>query len=151
MQIWTSPQIDNHTNVPPLSFLQAGCPFCHPTNSIKALKAQALKPVPEETFTHTYHGHQSSLICFLHLLWSTASSLFNLRSWQSFFHNLSPSFLWSTSWAGTLHFILHAFLHLLLFAAHAHTIATCFAVVQWLCHLILVSLSALYLELYLVA
>ena len=34
--------------------------------------------------THTYHGHQSSLICFLHLLRTTASSLFNLRAWQSF-------------------------------------------------------------------
>ena len=30
------------------------------------------------------HSHQSSLICFLHLLQSTASSLFNLRDWQSF-------------------------------------------------------------------
>jgi len=28
-----------------------------------------------------------------------------------FFHNLSPSFLWSTSWPATLHFILHTFLH----------------------------------------
>jgi len=28
-----------------------------------------------------------------------------------FFHNLSPSFLWSTSWSCTLHFILHTFLH----------------------------------------
>jgi len=28
-----------------------------------------------------------------------------------FFHNLSPSFLWSTSWSGTLHFILHTFLY----------------------------------------
>ena len=28
-----------------------------------------------------------------------------------FFHNLSPSSLWSTSWCGTLHFILHTFLH----------------------------------------
>jgi len=34
--------------------------------------------------THTYRGHQSSLICFLHLVWSTAHSLFNLRAWQSF-------------------------------------------------------------------
>jgi len=37
---------DNHTNIPmipSLSFLQAGCPSCHPTNSIKALKAQALR------------------------------------------------------------------------------------------------------------
>jgi len=28
-----------------------------------------------------------------------------------FFHNLAPSFLWSTSWPGTLHFILHTLLH----------------------------------------
>jgi len=34
--------------------------------------------------THTYSGHQSSLICFLDLLQSTASSLFNLRARQSF-------------------------------------------------------------------
>jgi len=34
--------------------------------------------------THTYHGHQSSLICFLHLLWFMASSLFSLHDWQSF-------------------------------------------------------------------
>ena len=30
---------DNHASTPPLSFLQAGCPSCHPTNSIKVLKA----------------------------------------------------------------------------------------------------------------
>jgi len=29
---------DNHANIPPLSFLQAGCPSCRPTNSVKALK-----------------------------------------------------------------------------------------------------------------
>ena len=34
--------------------------------------------------THTYHGHDLSLICFLHLLQSTTSSLFNLRARQSF-------------------------------------------------------------------
>ena len=33
-------QTDNHASTPPLSFLQAGCPSCRPTNSIKALKAQ---------------------------------------------------------------------------------------------------------------
>jgi len=38
MQICTSPQTDNHASTPPLSFLQARCPSCHPTNSIKALK-----------------------------------------------------------------------------------------------------------------
>jgi len=39
MQVCTSLQIDNHTSTPLLSFLQAGCPFCRPTNSVKALKA----------------------------------------------------------------------------------------------------------------
>ena len=32
-------QTDNHASTPPLSFLQAGCPSCCPTNSVKALKA----------------------------------------------------------------------------------------------------------------
>ena len=38
MQICTLPQTDNHAGIPPLSFLQAGCPSCHPTNSVKAMK-----------------------------------------------------------------------------------------------------------------
>jgi len=36
MQICTS----LHASTPPLSFLQARCPSCHPTNSVKALKAK---------------------------------------------------------------------------------------------------------------
>jgi len=40
MQDCTSLQTDNHACTPPLSFLQAGCPSCRPTNSVKALKAQ---------------------------------------------------------------------------------------------------------------
>ena len=42
MQVCTSLQTDNHASTPPLSFLQAGCPSCRPTNSIKALKASIL-------------------------------------------------------------------------------------------------------------
>jgi len=42
MQVCTSLQTDNHASTPPLSFLQAGFPSCHPTNSIKALKAQKI-------------------------------------------------------------------------------------------------------------
>jgi len=38
MQVCTSVQTDNHVSTPPLSFLQAGCPSCRPTNSVKALK-----------------------------------------------------------------------------------------------------------------
>jgi len=39
MQVCTLRHTDNHTSTPPLCFLQAGCPSCHPTNSVKALKA----------------------------------------------------------------------------------------------------------------
>jgi len=41
-QVGTSLQTENHASTPPLSFLQAGCPSCHPNNSIKALKARTL-------------------------------------------------------------------------------------------------------------
>ena len=37
MQVCISIQTDNHTSTPLLSFLQAGCPSCRLTNSVKAL------------------------------------------------------------------------------------------------------------------
>jgi len=37
MQVCILLQTDNHTSTQPLSFLQAGCPSCRPTNSVKAL------------------------------------------------------------------------------------------------------------------
>ena len=40
MQVCTLLQTDNHASTPPLCFLQAGCPSCHPTNRVKALKAE---------------------------------------------------------------------------------------------------------------
>ena len=40
IQVCTSLQTDNHASTPPLSFLQAGCPSCRPTNSVEALKAK---------------------------------------------------------------------------------------------------------------
>ena len=36
MQVCTSLQTDSHARTPPLSFSQAGCPSCRPTNSVKA-------------------------------------------------------------------------------------------------------------------
>ena len=35
MQVCTSLQTDNHASTSLLSFLQAGCPSCRPTNSVK--------------------------------------------------------------------------------------------------------------------
>ena len=42
MQVCTSLQTDNHASTPPLSFLQAECPSCRPTNSVKARKANVI-------------------------------------------------------------------------------------------------------------
>ena len=39
LSVWSKLQTDNHASTPPLSFLQAGCPSCRPTNSVRALKA----------------------------------------------------------------------------------------------------------------
>jgi len=59
-------------------------------------------------------------------------------------------FFWSSSWPGTsTSYSIHFFTKpLSSFRTHAHTIAACFAAVLRFCHLILVSLSTLYLELY---
>ena len=40
MQVCILLQTDNHASTPLLSFLQAGCPSCRPTNSVKALEEQ---------------------------------------------------------------------------------------------------------------
>ena len=48
MQVCTSLQTDNHASTPLLSFLLARCPSCRPTNSVKALKAIALKKTAQQ-------------------------------------------------------------------------------------------------------
>ena len=54
MQVCNSLQTDNHTSTPPLSFLQAGCPSCRPTNSVKALKARQTNYILMYNFTTYY-------------------------------------------------------------------------------------------------
>jgi len=58
--ICTSLQTDNHASTPLLSFLQAGCPSCRPTNSVKALKAQALKASAERKKQKIKHNHKTT-------------------------------------------------------------------------------------------
>ena len=50
MQVCTSLQTDNHASTPPLCFLQAGCPSCRPTNSVKALKALTIPSTVKKLF-----------------------------------------------------------------------------------------------------
>ena len=103
--------------------------------------------------THNHPDHQIYFINFLHLLRSTASSLFNLHAWQSFWQPRSRS---SLVFLLALDPQLHTTCisspnHHLLFAAHAHTNTACSAVIPMLCHLYLVFLSTPYLGVYLLA
>jgi len=70
------------------------------------------EPVPEETFAHS-HLSWSSIVSYLLHPSNTTYSILPVQSTclTVILHNLSPSFLWSTSRPGTLHFILHTFLH----------------------------------------
>jgi len=83
-------------------------------------------PVPEETFTHSHLSwYQPSFICFLHLLQSIASSLFNWRA-SVFLHNMSKT---SGLPLGLAPCNISSPSHCLLFETHTHTSVTCFAVV----------------------
>ena len=70
------------------------------------------EPVPEKAFTHSYLSW-SSIIPYLFPSSFTIHGilLVQFACLTVFFYNLSPSFLWSTSWPGTHHFILYTFLH----------------------------------------
>ena len=54
MQVCTLLQTDNHASTPPLSFLQVGCPSCHPTNSVKALMATSLLTFQRKLKSHLF-------------------------------------------------------------------------------------------------
>jgi len=71
--------------------------------------------VPEETFTNS-HLSWSSIVPYLLPPSTTIHGILPVQSThlKIFSRNLSPSFLWSTCWPGTLHFILHTFLHLII-------------------------------------
>jgi len=56
MQVCILLQTANHANTPPLSFLQAGCPSCLPTNSIKALKANPTAYPSESTSSSNWYA-----------------------------------------------------------------------------------------------
>jgi len=64
MQVCTSFQTDNHARNPPLSFLQAGCPSCRPTNSVKALRKFIVILVTKTYLVVSKHIHVISMaIC----------------------------------------------------------------------------------------
>ena len=88
MQVCTSLQTDNHACTPPLSFLQAGCPYCRPTNSVKALMGQALKGHNCEKYSVFNYKFQLKLLCdcyfchtFMHIFTHACSSVCAVICW----------------------------------------------------------------------
>jgi len=80
MEVCTSLQTDNHDSTPPLSFLQARCPSCHPTNSVNALKATT-----NEGINKVFHKRSAKAKCDRHLLLPCQDELSN-----------NPSFFYCT-------------------------------------------------------
>ena len=66
MQVCTSHQTDNHASISLLSFLQARCPSCCPTNSVKALKAKMHTP-PKWIFISRSQCYPLDCIWYWHL------------------------------------------------------------------------------------
>jgi len=60
MQVCTSLQTDNNTSTQPLCFLQAGCPSCHPTNSVKAPKATQVSRYEKDKTNLDFTGARDS-------------------------------------------------------------------------------------------
>jgi len=109
--------------------------------------------VPRETFTHS-HLSRSSITLYLLLPSIAIHGILSVQftCLTVFLHNTCPSFLWSTSLSdsGTLHLILHTFLHpiIVFFSQHNQyhrKFATCFTVVPRLYHPILLTVSTLHL------
>jgi len=67
--------------------------------------------VPEETFSHTPFWSPSNLYQLLPSTTIHSILPVQIMCLAIFLLNLSPRPLWSTSWSGALHFILHTFLH----------------------------------------
>jgi len=173
--ICSSLQTDNHTSTLSLSFYRPDVlPDAQPTVSKHWRYVRALN-----TITHT-HTHTAILRLYrfcpgqprwdgtrrnIHPLTSiivinrplSASSIWQppcpIHTHDSPFFTISKfSLVYLLAWHPPLHTpYISSPSHFLLFATNAHTITTCFAVVPRLCHLILVSLSTLYLEFSLVA
>jgi len=79
-------EADKHTHITTTTILHT---HAHSHNHFTALwilsgTTQVSQYQKKHSPTHTYRGHQSSLICFIHLLRSTVSYLSNLLAWQSF-------------------------------------------------------------------
>jgi len=83
MQVCNSLQTDNHASTPPLSFLQAGCPSCRTTNSVKALKAIYVerKSKIESKVHYTLEPAWDTALLHCNICCHTETALQQLEQW----------------------------------------------------------------------
>jgi len=111
---WPKTGLNKHTHIYALKILglqqqqqqQQQQPFYGPLSRSTQVSQYEKKHSP----THTYPDHQpflsASFIYYVHSILHVQFMCLTV-----FLPNLSTCPLWSTSWSGTLHFILHTFLH----------------------------------------
>jgi len=79
------------------------------------------RPVPEETFTHSHPSWWSDILYHLPPFTIIHGILLvQFTSLTVLSDNLSPGPLWSSSWPWTLNYLLHAFLHPIIFIFSQH-------------------------------
>jgi len=99
MQVCTSLQTDNHTSTPPLCFLQAGCPSCRPTNSVKVLKEMCNKIIIRDTMHTLPHyllqemsesiwHERLKLSCKIQPFKIVTEKVLSDNNWQKHFHTV---------------------------------------------------------------
>ena len=84
MQVCILLQTDNHASTPPLSFLQAGCPSCRPTNSVKALKAMTELL---SCANPSIHGTDRVCVCACARAWCVRACVHHSEQVQHLFPN----------------------------------------------------------------
>jgi len=79
MQVCNSLQTDNHASTPPLNFLQAGCPSCHPTNSVtQSTEGKGWEQPRTNTSRCSVRAivyWQCGTVCIIRLLHATAAAI----------------------------------------------------------------------------
>ena len=99
MQVCTLLQTENYASTPPLSFLQAICPSCRPTNSVKALKAYEISK-KRKTADQTEVAVNPAIV----LAASVARSVKQSSDWCSF---PSVCIIWETASEKLVHAASH--------------------------------------------
>jgi len=96
MQVCTSLQTDNNASTAPLCFLQAGCPSCRPTNSIKALKAVKVlycAVLYHITFTTCNSNKRSKETICNNVIRTHETETFSAQIWVHDFHAVSKTLM----------------------------------------------------------